>query len=157
MGYIYDISFSASGDEYHFIVKRIIPPPNMHVYFLLIFAWERKADGSYEVEANFYDYVAQDLVEGGLAILKPYFVEKEANGEITICVSHLDGGGCPSTDEQIQAVLRWMASLHSATCSSKRTTTHRQLLASQHLPLRTRLYVQRRMGGPSQKGGYPNV
>jgi hypothetical protein len=114
MGYVYDISFLASGDEYHFIVKRIIPPPKNRQSF----GDKRKAD-SYEVEANFYDYVAQDLVEHGLAIPKPYFVEKEANGEITICMSRLDGSGGPSTDEQIQAVLRWMATLHSATWGSK--------------------------------------
>ena len=109
MGYIYTVSFHG----YTFVVKRIMLPRK-----------EQRSSGdvrkanSYVVEANFYETVAPDLVNDGLAIPIPYLVESEKE-RITICMSHLEGRGGPHTDHEIHAVLRWMAHFHASTWGQK--------------------------------------
>lgn len=109
MGYIYHVSFRG----YDIIVKRIMPPPKTRRSF----GDCRKAD-SYEVEACFYENVALELVGDGLTLPIPYLVQRH-EGQITICMSHLEGRGGPYNDDEINAVLRWMAQFHSATWGSK--------------------------------------
>ena len=118
MGFIYDLSLY--GGKYHIIVKRIIPPPTRSRSF----GDERKA-ASYQVEANFYENVAHKLLsEHHLSLPVPYLIERfrhETNADqITICMSRLKGspGGLDSDDE-IHAVLRWLAALHAATWGEK--------------------------------------
>lgn len=115
MGYIYDVS--VFGGKQHFIVKRVLPPSKNSRSF----GDERKAF-SYLVEANFYDNVASKLIsDHGLAIPTPFHVERAQNDEVTICMSRLEGrpGGLGS-DDQVHAVLRWLATLHAATWGSDR-------------------------------------
>lgn len=109
MGYIYKISFH----EYSIIVKRIMPPPKGRQSF-----GDRRKAVSYEVEASFYDNVALHLVDGGLSIPVPYFVQRDG-GQITICMSYLEGSSGPYNDHEVYAVLRWMAQLHAATWGTK--------------------------------------
>eukprot|EP00956_Cyclotella_meneghiniana_P009163 scaffold12557_cov75-Cyclotella_meneghiniana.AAC.7 len=109
MGYIYTVSFHGCT----FVVKRIMLPPKEKRSLGDV----RKAD-SYVVEANFYETVAPDLVNDGLAIPIPYLVESE-NDQITICMSYLEGRGGPYTDDEIHVVLRWMAHFHAATWGPK--------------------------------------
>ena len=109
MGYIYNISFN----EYNIIVKRILPPSREAQSY----GDRRKAD-SYEVEANFYEKVALDLIADGVIIPVPYFTER-AGGQITICMSRLEGRGGPYNDDETYAVLRWLAQFHAATWGSK--------------------------------------
>ena len=91
-----------------------MPPPKGRRSF----GDQRKAD-SYEVEACFYENVAFDLVNDGFStcIPTPYLVQHN-DGEITICMSCLEGKGGPYNDDEIRAVLRWMARFHAATWGS---------------------------------------
>ena len=109
MGYIYDVTVKR---DFHIIVKHIVPPPKQSRSF----GDNRKAV-SYEVEANFYRHVAQVLIaENKLSIPVPYHVENDYDNSITICMSRLEGSpGYLSGDDQIHAVLKWMATLHAAT------------------------------------------
>lgn len=109
MGYIYDINVRG---DFHIIVKHIVPPPKQSRSFGDI----RKAT-SYEVEANFFRHLAPHLIaEHKLSIPVPYHVENDSDNSITICMSRLEGSpGYLSDDDQIHAVLKWMATLHAAT------------------------------------------
>jgi hypothetical protein len=112
MGYIYDIKWKS----HHIIVKRILPPPLNSRSF----GDQRKAT-SYLIEANFYSNVADFLIlEHQLAIPVPFLVERSDDDHVTICMSRLDGrpGGL-GTDDEVHAVLRWLATLHAATWAPK--------------------------------------
>ncbi len=116
MGYI--LSVSILGGKHQIIVKRIIPPSKK----LRSFGDERKAI-SYQVEANFYENVAPTLIsEYELSIPIPYLVERSEmnNDQITICMSRLDGNPRGlSSDDEVHAVLRWLATFHAATWGEK--------------------------------------
>ncbi len=114
MGYIYDVTIKG---KYHIIVKRVIPPPKSKQSF-----GDKRKAVSYQVEANFYNNVAPKLIsDHGLAIPSPYYVEENGtNGQVTICMSRLEGSsGSVCSDDEINAVLRWMAVLHAATWGVK--------------------------------------
>ena len=107
---------SISG-RYNIIVKRILPPPKNRQSF-----GDRRKAVSYHVESNFYQNVASKLIsDRNLSIPVPYYVERnDETDEVTICMSRLEGspGGLGSNDE-IYAVLRWLATLHAATWGRK--------------------------------------
>jgi hypothetical protein len=109
MGFIYTISFH----NYIIVVKRIMPPPKERQSF-----GDRRKAVSYEVEAAFYENVALDLVNGGLSIPVPFLVQRDG-GQITICMSYLEGRGGPYNDSETYAVLSWLAQLHAATWGEK--------------------------------------
>jgi len=114
MGYIYDVTVKG---KFHIIVKRVIPPPKGRQSF-----GDKRKAVSYQVEANFYNNVAPKLISNhGLSIPSPYHVEKnDANDQVTICMSRLEGSpGSLCSDDEIHAVLRWMATLHAATWGEK--------------------------------------
>ncbi|KAL9183376.1 hypothetical protein ACHAXT_005163 [Thalassiosira profunda] len=112
MGYIYQITIK---NKHRFIAKRVIPPSKNERSF----GDERKA-ASYLVESNFYQHLAPSLVEEGLAIPRPYHVERdEQTDRVTICMSLLHGSPGYLDDDKAQAVLRWLATLHAATWGSK--------------------------------------
>ncbi|KAL7536418.1 hypothetical protein ACHAXR_008470 [Thalassiosira sp. AJA248-18] len=122
MGYIYQVTInnlhpSSNNKKYQFIVKRVIPPPKQSRSM----GDERKAV-SYLFEANFYETIAPTLIdEYDLAIPIPYHVERdEKTDQVTICMSRLTGSpGYLSSDENIHAVLQWLATLHAATWGPK--------------------------------------
>lgn len=122
MGYIYQIAInlnlpSSTKSKYQFIVKRVIPPPKRSRSM----GDERKA-ASYLIEANFYQHIAPTLIQQhGLSIPIPYHVERdEISDQVTICMSRLTGSpSYLSSDDNVHAVLDWLAILHAATWGSK--------------------------------------
>lgn len=109
MGYIYQVTITLPTKKF-FIVKRVIPPPIKSRSF----GDERKAK-SYTIEAKFYEYIAPTLIEKGLSIPVPYYIERDANDQITICMSRLEGSPGYLEESNIYAVLTWLATLHAAT------------------------------------------
>ena len=124
MGYIYQIAInlnlpSSTKSKYQFIVKRVIPPPKRSRSM----GDERKA-ASYLIEANFYQHIAPTLIQQhGLSIPIPYHVQRDdesGSDQVTMCMSLLTGSpSCLSSDDNIHAVLDWLATLHAATWGPK--------------------------------------
>jgi len=106
MGSIYLVEIQ---DALKFAVKHVTPPPSKQQSL----GDERKAF-SYQVEANFYQHVAPELLLIGLVLPTPYYVQYgPAEQEITICMSLLEGSWIQS-DEDWQGTLQWLAQFHAA-------------------------------------------
>ena len=122
MGYIYQVTITLPSSQknktYKFIIKHVIPPPKLSRSF----GDERKAS-SYLIEANFYESIAPILInQYDLSIPTPYHVERnESTDEVTICMSLLVGSPNHylSDDDNVHAVLCWLATLHAATWGEK--------------------------------------
>ncbi|KAL7558542.1 hypothetical protein ACA910_008132 [Epithemia clementina (nom. ined.)] len=86
-GYIYQVDLW--NGRYKFVIKHVAVPPSRNRQS---FGDRRKA-GSYLVEANFYGNLAAPLIQNhGIQLPLPYLVEHgPASGEITICMSLLEG------------------------------------------------------------------
>jgi hypothetical protein len=81
---------------------------------------DRRKAASYEVEANFYERLAVNLIdEHGLRVPRPYHVERKKN-EILLCLSYVHSNGHHSLEETSKAVLTWLATLHAATWGEER-------------------------------------
>jgi len=115
MGHIYRIKLPGAGDQnQQIIIKHVAAPRKTKSV-----GDQRKAD-NYQVEANFYENVAQKLIELGLNIPMPLVVERDAGkskSEIVIAMSYIEGNGMgrsTDSDEHLKAVLRWLATLHAS-------------------------------------------
>jgi hypothetical protein len=110
MGHIYKVTLWKGKTE--FVIKHVAPPSrNQQSY-----GDRRKAD-SYQVEANFYEHIAEQLAhDHGVCLPRPYLVEHgPASGEITICMSLLEGDGIyTSNSEAVKGALTWLAKFHAA-------------------------------------------
>jgi len=118
MGHIYKVSLR---DESHshphqqaLVIKHVAPPrKNMS------FGDRRKAD-SYQVECNFYERVAPQLIqEFGLSLPEPYLVERDCGkgkNEIVIAMSFVQQEYNQESDSAalLKPVLTWLATLHAA-------------------------------------------
>jgi len=100
MGFIYVVAIPSR----KFIVKQVIMPSGR-----LSFGDQRKAE-SYQVEAIFYQNIAKDLIEQGLSLPEPYYVEKSQRS-ILICMSYLPARRSADT----KGALTWLATLHALT------------------------------------------
>ena len=110
MGHIYRIKCP---DQKQIIVKHVAAPRKNQS-----FGDKRKAD-SYQVEANFYENLAENLIENGVCLPKPLLVERNAGkgkNEIVIAMAHVESEAEMdlSTDEPLKAVLTWLAALHAS-------------------------------------------
>ena len=117
MGHIYRIKLPGAGDQdqnQQIIIKHVAAPRKTKSV-----GDQRKAN-SYQVEANFYENVAQQLIKLGLNIPMPLVVERDAGkskSEIVIAMSYIAENGMgrsTDSDEHLKAVLRWLATLHAS-------------------------------------------
>jgi hypothetical protein len=110
MGYVYSLSLA----DNTIVVKRVSPlSPNKRKSL----SDRRKAD-SYEVEANFYENLANYLLqERGLDIPQPLHVERDDG--ITICMSKVHGCVRGIDEDETRVVLQWLATLHAASWGIK--------------------------------------
>jgi len=75
---------------------------------------QRKKD-SYQVEANFYEHVAP-ILDTELKLPRSYLVDRDYKGGMIIAMSNIDHESPSFGDwSYIQAVLRWLATLHGRT------------------------------------------
>jgi thiamine kinase-like enzyme len=106
MGHIYRLSVNDST----FIVKYVRPPSIKNQSF-----GDRRKAKSYQVEANFYEHVAQHLINQGVRVPKPLTVEKGAKERVVIAMTHHGNvGETTSDDDGVRAVLQWLAKFHAA-------------------------------------------
>lgn len=116
MGSIYKISIGDNAAT-QFVVKHVTPPPPSQQSF-----GDQRKSKSYQVEANFYQYVAPELIASShrslLLMPIPYSVEYgPKEDEITICMSYLEGSWIQSSStsrDDVQGTLRWLAQFHAA-------------------------------------------
>ncbi len=94
------------------IVVKHVTPSSLHSL------GDRRKAKSYQVEANFYEYLAPQLIaEYHLRIATPFYVERGKGGDLIICMSKLSGSSSLPQKCQLigyQAVLRWLATFHAA-------------------------------------------
>lgn len=118
MGHVYELSFGSNSrnSTQKFIVKCVDPGPSQ----VDSIGGRRKA-ASYQVEANFYENYANDLIDNhDLPLPRPHHVEHNGNQTI-ICMSKLEQdnarhhGTTNNVDEQ---VIKWLARLHASTWES---------------------------------------
>lgn len=115
MGSIYKISIS--DDMVDFVVKHVTPPSSKQQSF-----GDRRKAKSYQVEANFYQHVAKDLLyhqqspSNCLILPTPYMVDYGPKpDEVTICMSYLQGPSINTERKKdVHATLRWLAHFHAA-------------------------------------------
>jgi len=108
MGHVYELSFGKPTET--FVVKCVDPDPSQ----VDSLGGRRKA-ASYQVEANFYENYATDLLDDhDLPLPRPYHVEHNGNQTI-ICMSKLGHDGRHGNCYAEEAVIKWLARLHAST------------------------------------------
>lgn len=113
-GHIYKVSIKPTKTlptTTNVIVKHITASSNNEVSL----GDQRKAF-SYQVEANFYEKLANELIDRHhLAIPRPYYVERNDGDEIIIGMSYIDSPNSSyMSDKNIKQVLSWLATLHAS-------------------------------------------
>lgn len=113
MGHLYLVTHTNQNPS-SFVIKYITPPALAKQSF-----GDRRKAISYDVEANFYENLAQDLVNSHcLHLPTPLHVEHNENHkgrQIIICMSYIEDKPKRLRDkEYIQAVLEWLATLHAS-------------------------------------------
>jgi hypothetical protein len=102
--------------EWQFVVKQVEPRP-LRKGQQRSLGDRRKAE-SYQVEANFYEYLAPQLqASHGVLLPSPFFVERggDTGEEVTIGMSLVKGGYMDSSrPSHVHAVLEWLARFHGA-------------------------------------------
>ena len=122
MGHIYRVSWknlNNSSQPCSLILKHVAPPSRRQNNSINL-SDQRKAD-SYQVECNFYQHVAPDLIlSHGLSLPRPYLVERhfgKSKTEMAIAMSYVSSCGVHATENDwttFQAILTWLATLHAA-------------------------------------------
>ena len=119
MGHIYLVTISLPSNQQQqlkFVIKHVTPPPPSSKQHLSL--GDRRKAHSYIVESNFYEHIASQLREPphNIGMPKPYLVEHgPAEGEITICMSYLEGGNGVDlyNPTEIRLTLQWLAKFHA--------------------------------------------
>ena len=113
MGHIYKVSWNTCKNNLHsLVIKHVVPPSSRQQS-----VGDRRKTDSYRVETNFYDRLAAPLMqEHGLNIPTPLFIERRANNEVLICMSHIETAAANeiSAEQWTRRVLDFLASFHAA-------------------------------------------
>lgn len=125
MGHIYKVSWnlqstsSSNKQEQGSLILKHVAPPRQNSNNNR--SDQRKAD-SYQVECNFYEHVAPDLIHHhGLSLPRPYLVERncgKTKTEMAIAMSYIRSDAAAQNDNDdwttFHAILTWLATLHAA-------------------------------------------
>lgn len=119
MGHVYELSFrERKNNNTRFIVKCVDPDPSQ----VDSIGGRRKAN-SYQVEANFYERYAEDLIDDhDLPLPRPLYVERNGNQTI-LCMTKLESSSNISNNIE-KEVMKWLAKLHASTWKSDAQGLH---------------------------------
>jgi thiamine kinase-like enzyme len=126
MGHIYRVTIQPQQQPHptsspiSFIVKHVAAPTSQtHPHNAVSLGDQRKAD-SYQVEANFYERCAPQLLSKGLHLPVPLLMERHAGrrkNELIIAMTHVEHQpmiDLSNEEEPRKAVLTWLATFHAA-------------------------------------------